>query len=82
MSARRPALSRGLAASSAVALAVAVIGFGSVASADPPALDPPTCGNTLDRAQAWPGVLDDGTRLVSDSFDSYLSAQEACQSDM
>ena len=82
MSARRLIVSRGLAASSAVALAVAVIGLGSVASADPPALDPPTCGNTLDRAQAWPGVLDDGTRLVSDAFDSYLSHQQACQTDM
>jgi hypothetical protein len=82
MSARRPTLSRALAASSAVALTFAVIGLGSVASADPPALDPPTCGNTLDRVQAWPGALNDGTRLVSDAFGSYLAPQQDCQSDM
>ena len=83
MSARRPTLSRGLAASFAFAVTVALVGLGgSVASADPPALDPDTCANVLDRAQAWPGALDDGTRLVSDAFNSYLSAQEACQSDM
>ena len=75
-------MSRGLAASSAVALTVAVIGLGSVASADPPALDPPTCGNTLDRAQAWPGALDDGTRLVSDVFASYLAHSQVCQTGM
>jgi hypothetical protein len=83
VSARRPTLSRGLAASFAFAVTVALVGLGgSVASADPPALDPDTCANVLDRAQAWPGALDDGTRLVSDGFDSYLSRHQSCQTQM
>jgi hypothetical protein len=80
MSARRI---RGLAASSTLVVTVALVGFGgSVASADPPALDPETCSNTLDRAQFFPGTLGDDVRLVSDGFDSYLSRASACQSEM
>ena len=80
MSARRPTLARGLAASFSFVVTVALVGLGSsVASADPPALDPDTCANVLDRAQAWPGALDDGTRLVSDAYDSYLSRDDSCQ---
>jgi len=78
MSARRV---RGLAASFTFVVTVALVGFGSVASADPPALDPETCGNTLDRAQAWPGTLTDDVRLVSDAYDSYLSRHESCQTE-
>jgi hypothetical protein len=80
MSARRI---RGLAASSTLVVTVALVGFGgSVASADPPALDPDTCSNTLDRAQFFPGTLGDDVRLVSDGFDSYLSRSSACQTEM
>ena len=83
MSARRPTLSRGLAASFTFVVTVALVGLGgSVATADPPALDPDTCANVLDRAQAWPGVLDDGTRLVSDGYSSYLSQDPSCQTGM
>ena len=80
MSARRARL---FAASSTFVVTVALVGFGgSVASADPPALDPETCGNVLDRAQQWPGTLTDDVRLVSDGFDSYLGRASACQTDM
>lgn len=79
MSARR---ARGLAASFTFVVTVALVGFGgSVATADPPALDPETCGNTLDRAQAWPGTLNDDVRLVSDAYDSYLSRHPVCQTE-
>jgi len=74
---------RGLAASFTFVVTVALVGFGgSVASADPPALDPETCSNTLDRAQFFPGTLGDDVRLVSDGFDSYLSRSSACQTEM
>lgn len=80
MSARRI---RGLAASSTFVVTVALVGFGgSVASADPPALDPETCANTLDRAQFFPGTLDGEIRLVSDGFDSYLARHSSCQTEM
>jgi len=79
MSARRV---RGLAASFTFVVTVALVGFGgSVATADPPALDPETCGNTLDRAQAWPGTLTEDVRLVSDGYDSYLSRHPVCQTE-
>ena len=79
MSARRV---RGLAASFTFVVTVALVGFGgSVATADPPALDPETCANTLDRAQAWPGRLDDDVRLVSDGYYSYLSRLPVCQTE-
>ena len=78
MSARRPT-ARGLAASFTFVVTVALVGVGgSVASADPPALDPETCGNTLDRAQEWPGNLNDDVRLVSDAYDSYLAWNPVC----
>jgi hypothetical protein len=77
MSARR---ARGLAASFTCVVTVALVAAGgSVASADPPSLDPETCANVLDRAQAWPGTLDDAVRLVSDAFDSYLARLPFCQ---
>jgi hypothetical protein len=77
MSARR---TRGLAAGFAFVATVAVVGIGgSAANADPPALDPDTCANVLDRAQAWPGTLDGGVRLYSDGFDSYLGRLPVCQ---
>ena len=79
MSARRV---RGLAASFTFVVTVALVGFGgSVATADPPALDPETCGNILDRAQVWPGTLSDDVRVVSDAYDSYLSRHESCQTE-
>lgn len=79
MSARR---TRGLAASFTFVVTVALVGAGgSVAAADPPALDPETCANVLDRAQFFPGTLDDDVRLVSDGFDSYLSRHSACQTE-
>jgi len=79
MSARRV---RGLAASFTFVVTVALVGVGSsVATADPPALDPETCGNTLDRAQEWPGTLTDDVRLVSDGFDSYLGGHPSCQTE-
>ena len=79
MSARR---TRGLAASFTFAVTAALVGAGgSVAAADPPALDTETCANLLDRAQFFPGTLDDDVRLVSDGFDGYLSRHSACQTD-
>jgi hypothetical protein len=79
MSARRARL---FAASSTFVVTVALVGFGgSVATADPPALDPETCSNNLDRAQAWPGTLGDDVRLVSDGFDSYLADHPSCQTE-
>jgi hypothetical protein len=79
MSARRV---RGLAASFTFVVTVALVGFGgSVATADPPALDPETCSNTLDRAQFFPGTLNEDVRLVSDGFDSYLARASACQTE-
>ena len=80
MSARRV---RGSAASFTFVVTVALVGFGgSVATADPPALDPETCANTLDRAQFFPGTLDGDVRLVSDGFDSYLGRASACRTEM
>ena len=77
------ARTRTLAASFAFVATVALVGVGgSVASADPPALDPDTCANTLDRAQFFPGTLDGDVRLVSDGFDSYLARTSACRTDM
>ncbi len=71
---------RGLAASSAVVFTVVLVGSGgAVATADPPALDPETCANVLDRVQVWPGTTGDGVRLVSDGFDSYLARHPSCQ---
>jgi hypothetical protein len=79
MSARRARL---FAASSTFVVTVALVGFGgSVATADPPALDPETCANHLDRAQEWPGTLTDDVRLVSDAFDSYLARHPSCQTE-
>lgn len=81
MSARRS--HRGLAASITVVATAALIGFGvPVAGADPPALDPETCGNVLDRAQSWPGTLTDDVQLVSDGYDNYLSRNPVCQTQM
>jgi hypothetical protein len=53
--------------------------LGGAAAADPPAADFDPCSNTLERAGQWPGELGDGSRHVSDGFDSYLSRQPACQ---
>ena len=79
MSARRV---RGLAASFTFVVTVALVGVGgSVATADPPALDPETCANSLDRAQVWPGTLTDEVRLVSDGFASYLARSPVCQTE-
>ncbi len=79
MSARRV---RGLAASFTFLVTVALVSVGgSVASADPPALDPETCSNTLDLEQFFPGTLDGDVRLVSDGFDSYLAGNPSCQTE-
>jgi hypothetical protein len=54
-----------------------------VAVADPPALNRNECAATLTEAGVWPGTMSDGDdsiRLVSDSFDGYLSRQEGCTS--
>ena len=76
------ARTRSLAASFTFVVTVALVGVGgSVASADPPALNPATCGNILDRAQAWPGTISDDVRVVSDGYDSYLSRHESCQTE-
>lgn len=76
------ARTRTLAASFTFVATVALVGLGgSVATADPPALDPETCANTLDRAQFFPGTLDGDIRLVSDGFDSYLARSSACRSE-
>jgi len=84
MSARRsPIRTPGLAASFTVVVTAALIAAGgSVATADPPALDQESCTTSLARAQVWPGTLTDGVRLVSDGFGSYLSRNPVCQAQM
>jgi hypothetical protein len=73
---------RTLATSVTVVATAALVSFGgSVASADPPALDPETCANHLDRAQAWPSLPTDDVRFVSDGFDSYLARHPSCQTE-
>jgi hypothetical protein len=52
-----------------------------VAVADPPALNRNECAATLAEAGVWPGTMSDGDgsiRLVSDSFDAYLSQRGGC----
>jgi hypothetical protein len=63
----------------ALAAATGVVG-GAAAQADPPALNVDPCAELLAKAALWPGDMSDGTRLVSDAFDRYLSRQSACQS--
>jgi hypothetical protein len=66
-------------ASAAIASAVVLVAAtGSVAAADPPALDQDPCATALFRAASWPGTSSDGTRLVSDGFVSYLAQQSPC----
>jgi hypothetical protein len=67
-----------IAAAAASAAAGVLFSLGGPAAADPPAVDFDPCVNTLERAGQWPGALDDGSRLFSDGFDSYLSRQPAC----
>jgi hypothetical protein len=75
----RRAIAIATAATAAVSAAAGVLfSLGGPAAADPPAVDFDPCVNTLDRAGQWPGALDDGSRLFSDGFDSYLSRQPAC----
>ena len=49
---------------------------------DPPALNRDDCDTALARAARWPGTFDDGTRLVSDAYDSYVSRSEDCAADL
>ena len=78
----RPSTPHGRRAGTLVLTAAAIVltggVTGGVAAADPPGLDPESCSSTLARAAAWPGPMDDGYRLVSDSYDGYLSRQPAC----
>jgi hypothetical protein len=67
-----------IATTAASAAAGVLFSLGGPAAADPPAVDFDPCVNTLERAGQWPGALDDGSRLFSDGFDSYLSRQPAC----
>ena len=71
--------------SAVLAATVVLIGTtGSVAAADPPALDQDSCSTTLAKVTLWPGTMSDGDseiRLVSDAFDSYLSRQSSCTAD-
>jgi hypothetical protein len=62
----------------ATATAAVLCVLGGAAAADPPALDFDPCANALERAAQWPGTLGDGSRHVSDGFDSYLSRQPVC----
>jgi hypothetical protein len=64
----------------ALAAATGLVGGGAAAQADPPALNVDPCAQLLAEAAVWPGDMSDGTRLVSDAFDSYLNRQPACQS--
>ena len=50
--------------------------------ADPPALNRDDCTSALARAASWPGRLDDGTRLISDGYDGYVSRSEDCAADL
>ena len=58
---------------------------GGVAAADPPALNRDECAATIAAAGVWPGTVgtgEDEYRLVSDSFDSYLSQRGGCTADL
>lgn len=62
-----------------LAATVVLVGAsGSLASADPPALNENPCATVLFRAAIWPGTTSDGTRLVSDGFVTHLSRQTPC----
>jgi hypothetical protein len=80
MSTRSPhrVRSAGVVLASAVVLVAAT---GSVAAADPPALNQNSCATALFRAANWPGTSSDGVRLVSDGFVTHLSQQAPCQED-
>jgi hypothetical protein len=79
-------VSRGLA--TGVTLAAVAVLLGStagVAVADPPALNRNGCATTLAEAGVWPGTMSvegGSIRLVSDSFDGYLSRHGGCASDL
>lgn len=67
--------------SASVVLASAVVlvaATGSVAAADPPALDQDPCVTVLFRAASWPSTSSDDIRLVSDGFVTHLSQQTPC----
>jgi hypothetical protein len=51
---------------------------GSVAAADPPALNDDPCATVLLRAAIWPSTSSDDIRLVSDGFVTHLSRQAPC----
>ena len=49
--------------------------------ADPPGIDPPSCGHTLARVHAWPGVIpvaDGQLTVFSDAYDSHLDRSPEC----
>jgi hypothetical protein len=54
-----------------------LLGLGP-AMADPPGVDFDPCSNTLSQVTQWPGTLGDGSIHVSDSYESYLLRQPAC----
>jgi hypothetical protein len=70
--------SAGVVLASAVVLVAAT---GSVAAADPPALNRDSCATALVRAASWPSTSSDDIRLVSDGFVTHLSQQSPCDSD-
>ena len=76
--------SRGRAAGLTLATVAVLLGTtAGVAAADPPSLNRNDCTATLAAAGVWPGTMsaDGGSiRLVSDSFDGYLSRQAGCAS--
>jgi hypothetical protein len=78
MSTRSPhrVRSAGVVLASAVVLVAAT---GSVAAADPPALNQDPCATALFRAVSWPGATSDGIRLVSDGFVTHLSQLDPCE---
>jgi hypothetical protein len=74
--------SRALLVAGAVAgLVAGSVGVTTVAAADPPGLDPPSCATTLARVHSWPGQIvtaDGPVSVYSDAFESYLSSLPAC----
>jgi hypothetical protein len=84
--AARPSHRTGRTAVITVAAGVLMAGAVSgVAAADPPALDRDPCSVAIAAAGVWPGTYDTAHhqyRLVSDAYDSYLSSQPECSTDL
>ncbi|MFD2090312.1 hypothetical protein [Blastococcus deserti] len=79
----RPSLHRGRAAAVTGVATLLLVGSGGIATADPPSLNVDPCAAKIAAAGTWPGTIDDdGHRVVSDGFDSYLSRQPECTADL